>query len=156
MPRCIVFGPREVDVVSIVQRECPAATVTKFDEDGGITGIFPDDPKDKLTAAGLHVIVLEAYLSSVVWRPFLVRGSFSAPEGAAERIAEILRQRFNGRPTREKARFEIPIPIPDHDRTEDPAVTYPREYNLRMEVVHRIQDLMYQHNIPIEIGLARW
>ena len=54
MPRCIVFGPRGIDVISIVAREYPRATVTKFDEDGGITGIFPEDPKVRLTAGGNH------------------------------------------------------------------------------------------------------
>lgn len=157
MPRCIVFGPRDTDVVSIVTRECPTATILKFDEDGGITGIFPDDPKDKLTKAGLHVVVLEPYLNSVIWRPFLIRGAPGTGVETDRKIAETIQKRFNGRPTGEKSRFEIPIPVPSFDDSVSWQEKARHEYNLLMETLKSMEcTLTEKSGINIEIGLMRW
>lgn len=156
MPRCIVFGPRDVDVVSIVTRNFPRATILKFGEGGSITGIFPDNPTNELKAEELHVIVLEEDLNSVIWQPFFIKCSVGAPAGSGKKLAEILRQRFNGKPTDEKTKFEVPIPIPPFGGTADDKDRRSREYGLRTEVMGDIEDLMERNGIPVEIGLARW
>lgn len=156
MPRCIVFGPRGTDVVSTVARECPAATVTKFDENGDITGIFPDNPIDKLRAAGLHTIVLEADLNSVIWRLFRIRGALGAVAEADRKIVEIIQRRFNGRPTDEKSIFQIPIPVPSSSSPVEWKEKARRELNLLMETLKRIEDTLIGNGIHVEIGLMRW
>ncbi len=156
MPRCIVYGPKDLDIVSIVTSNFPKATITRFDESGGITGIFPDNPQDTLKALGLHVTILEEDLSMVIWQPFIIKPAFSAPVGSEQKLAELLRQRFNARPIpREKTKFEIPIPVPTFNISTDNVERHRREYELKMEVVDDIQDFMKQNGIPVELGLTR-
>lgn len=153
MPRCNVFGPRDIDVALIVTQNFPDATVIKFDEDKSVIAIFPENPTDRLKELGLHVVVWEGHLSSVFWQPFIIRGGLGTSPEDERKIPDILRQRFNVRPMRERARFEIPIPVPDD--SIDLAERRRLEFDLRMKAVDDIQKLMKSNGIHLEIGLAR-
>jgi hypothetical protein len=149
MPRCNVFGPKDLDVVAILTRACPGATITRFDESGGVMCVFSDDPTDMLREQGLHVIVFEKDLNGVVWHLFIVRSVPGAPAGTEERIAGILRQRFNAKPTGEKIKFEIPIPVTTFTDPIDPVRRRNYEYRLRIETLRDIQHTLEKHGILV-------
>lgn len=156
MPRCAVYGPRDVDVVSVVMRELPSTVITMVDEIGAITGVFQENPTDKLISAGLHVTLLEKDVNSVVWRPFYVRDSVGSSAGTEDRIAEILRQRFNARPSGERSKFLLPILVLPLDGSAESSSRARREYYLLMQVLERIERVLEENGIDSELGLASW
>lgn len=156
MPRCLVYGPKNIDVPSILAEKFPKAVITKFDGYGGVTAVFSENPEDTIKSLGLYVTTLDEKVSNVIKQAVLVRPAAGVPDKADERISELLLQRFNGRPMGEKGKFEIAIPAPDSKDQPDDLVRHRIEYELRMQAVNDIEDFMNQNGISVSIGLARW
>lgn len=158
MPIYLVYGAREVNVVSTVTCHFPEpeTTITRFHEDGGVNAVFLDNPEHTLKELGLHMILLDAEVSLVIWQPMIVTPSLATPAESEGKIAEILCQRFNGRKDTEKGRFKVPIPFPPFVPIDKRAERLKKEYELRKQVVDDIDDVMKKHGLTVRIGLARW
>lgn len=154
MPRCIVYGPRDIDVVGLINQNFQKAFVTKFDDSGDVTAVFPEDPTEMLNRLGVHVIVLDR-VSTILKQPILIRPAFGVPNEAEARIKELLQKRFMGRAVG-RGRFEIPLPMPTAKDEPDEVKRHKLEFELRMEAIKSIEDFMHQNGIRVEIGLARW
>lgn len=146
MSRCIVFGPRDVDVATIIAANCPDGTITKFDDNGGVVAVLPEGSENTLRARGLHLVVINDNLHAVVWLPFIIKRSLGDPFTNLLPILDVLQNHFNVREKPEhKDTFEFPVPL-------SPSSDGRPEYDFIQEVIAHITRVMEKAGILIEIG----